>query len=274
MRLWARIPVRTQGRITVALPLLAVFVSTCLAVVGNHQRADIESAIQRNFAMTAALGELTTVMVDAETGVRGYQLTGQAEFLEPFDRATTELPGAMAELTGLASSEPGERPRADELARLAHIEDLVDTQLADLARQRDQAGPGGRAVVDPQELAHGKGLMDQIRTEVDAMQSEQRGLLDDRIADINAIRVRDYASVVLALVVALLTRFVAWYLFKQGTLRRVERLTDNVRSIRHGHPSPHPTTGKQDALGELECEIVLIEQDQPVVRERQSSQTK
>jgi CHASE3 domain sensor protein len=255
LRVWARIPVRTQGRITVALPLVAVFVSTCLAVVGNYQRHDIEADIQRKFEMSAALDELTASMVNAETGMRGYLLTGSDDFLEPYDRASAGLPTALTRLTDLASAEPGEKPRVDKLARVDRLRTLTGEQLTDLGWQRDH--PTDPAIRG--HLEYGKGLMDQIRAEVGAMQSEERSLLADRIADINAIRVRDYVSVVLALIVALLTRFVAWYLFKQGTLRRVERLTENVRSMRHGRPSPHPTTGKQDALGELEREIQLIE---------------
>jgi CHASE3 domain len=117
LRLWDRLPIRVQGRITVGLPLVAVFLSTCLALVGNHQRVDIETDIQRKFEMTAALGGLTTLMVNAETGMRGYLLTGQSEYVRPFDQASDELPTAMARLTELAAAEPGEKPRQDKLQR-------------------------------------------------------------------------------------------------------------------------------------------------------------
>ena len=90
------------------------------------------------------------------------------------------------------------------------------------------------------------------------MQDEERGLLDDRIADIIAIRVRDYASVVIALVAALGTRFLAWYLFRRGVLRRVEQLTEDVRALRRGCPPPHPAVERNDALGELEREVRLL----------------
>src|SRR4051812_21360684 len=121
LRLWARIPMRGQGRITVGLPLVAVVVSAGLAIMGGNQRADIETDIQRKFEMSGALGELTTLMVNAETGMRGYLLTDQDEFLKPFDQATAELPATMARLTDLASAEPGAVPRADKLGRIEHI---------------------------------------------------------------------------------------------------------------------------------------------------------
>jgi CHASE3 domain sensor protein len=262
LRVWDRIPMRVQGRITVGLPLVAVVVSAGLAIMGGNQRADIETDIQRKFEMSAALGELTTLMVNAETGMRGYLLTDQGEFLTPFDQATAELPGTVARLTELASAEPGEGPRADKLGRLQHIRTLTDQQLADLASQRSYVTSGARDVTDPelrQHLAYGKSLMDAIRVEVDAMQDEERTLLDDRIADVNAIRTRDYASVALALVAALAMRFLAWFLFRKGILRRVEQLTENVRDLRGGRPPSFPPTGKNDAMGELEREIRLID---------------
>ncbi|WP_176921310.1 CHASE3 domain-containing protein [Pseudonocardia oroxyli] len=258
--LWNRIPVRTQGRITVGLPLVAVVVSACLALTGNLQRVDIETDIQRKFEMTAALSELTTVMVDAETGVRGYQLTRQVEFLQPFDQATAELPGVLTRLTGLASAEPGEKPRADKLRRLDGLRELAERQLADLDRQRSVVAAGGDtdAEIRP-DLTYGKGLMDDIRAAVGGMQDDERRLLDDRIAEINAIRVRDYVSVAVALVAALLMRFLAWYLHRNGILRRVDRLTDTVRVLRAGGPVPAPPPAKRDTLGELEREIHLLD---------------
>jgi CHASE3 domain sensor protein len=274
MRLWNRIPMRTQGRITVGLPLLAVLISACLAAMGNYQRINIETDIQRKFEMSSALGELTTLMVNAETGTRGYQLTGQKDFLEPFDEASTSMPAALDHLTALAAAEPGEKPRADKLQRIQHLRVLTSEQLADLGRQQGDVGPGERSVADPelrQHLTYGKSLMDEIRAEVSTMQDEERNLLDDRIADITAIRDRDYASVILALAVALGIRFLAWYLFRTGTLRRVEELTDNVRNIRNGDPTPPPPPEKLDKLGELEQEIHLLGTHAAVPGERERS---
>lgn len=261
LRLWDRIPMRTQGRITVGLPLLAVLISACLAAMGNYQRINIETDIQRKFEMSSELGELTTLMVNAETGTRGYQLTGQKEFLAPFDDASTSLPAALDRLTSLAAAEPGEKPRADKLQRVQHLRVLTSEQLSDLGRQQNDVTPGERNAANPdlrQHLTYGKSLMDEIRAEVSTMQAEERSLLDDRIADITSIRDRDYASVILALAVALGVRFLAWYLFRTGTLRRVEELTENVRNLRKGDSAPPPPPEKLDKLGELEQEIHLL----------------
>ncbi|MFC5061832.1 CHASE3 domain-containing protein [Actinomycetospora atypica] len=261
IRQWERVPIRVQARITIALPLVAVIISALLAISGNSERVAIETDIQRKFEVSAALGGLSSLMVNAETGMRGYLLTGQAEFLEPFDQASRELAPAVASLRGLASAEPGEGPRTDILGRLGDVEDLSARQMADLSFQR-AAVASGLAVTDPElrrHLEYGKQLMDRIRAEVGAMQAEERELLDARIAEINAIRVRDYVSVGLALVAALATRFLAWFLFRRGILRRVDRLTENLRDRRNGSPTPMEAPTKRDQMGQLEREVHLLD---------------
>ncbi len=259
---------RVQGRITIGLPLVAVLISAGLALTGNLQRVDIETDIQRKFEMTGSLGELTTLMVDAETGVRGYQLTGRTEYLEPFTDASAELPTVLGRLESLAAAEPGEKPRTDKLARIAELQDLTSKQMIDLARQRDVVAAGGDTDGEiRQDLAYGKNLMDGIRSRVDQMRTGERELLDDRIDEINQIRLRDYLSVGIALAVAVLTRFLAWFLHRNGILRRVDRLADTVRVIREGGPVPEPPPVKRDRMGELEREVHLLEPAVPARRD-------
>ncbi|WP_224392427.1 CHASE3 domain-containing protein [Pseudonocardia sp. ICBG1293] len=268
LRYWNELPLRVQGRITVGLPLLAVLLSAGLALSGNLARVDIETDIQRKFEMTGTLGDLTTLMVDAETGVRGYQLTGQGQFLDPFTEASAELPSVLARLRGLAEAEPGEKPRRDKLARISELEDLTGRQLADLARQRDVVAAGGDTGGEIRgDLAYGKNLMDGIRSRVEQMRTGERELLDDRISEINRIRIRDYLSVGIALAVAVATRFLAWYLHRNGILRRVDRLADTARVIREGGPVPEPPPAKRDRMGDLEREVHLLEPAAPARRD-------
>lgn len=253
---------RIQGLITVALPLTAVLLSASLAAVGNYQRVNIETDIQRKFEMSAKLGELTTRMVNAETGMRGYLLTGQPAYLEPYDSAVAELPATFSGLTVLAEAEPGAKPRVEKLQRIEHIRRLTQLQMTDLGVQQGLVTSGPRGPGDPvvrSHLAYGKQTMDQIRAEVQTMQDEERQLLADRIEDVNAIRLRDYLSVVIALVVALGTRFLAWHLFRTGIVRRIDNLVSNLRAQRGGKTMTYPPTGKHDRLGELESEVARTE---------------
>jgi len=71
---------------------------------------------------------LVSTLKDAETGERGFLLTGEDAYLEPYERALSVLPGEMAAAAAFADSDP---VRAGTVAR---IETLVQDRLAHLRR--------------------------------------------------------------------------------------------------------------------------------------------
>jgi CHASE3 domain sensor protein len=215
-RLWRRMPLRVQGRILVILPLLAITISAVLALFGNHQRANIQADIQRHFQMVRGLNEVVTSMVNAETGMRGYLLTKRDEFLQPFATASQKLPSAMSDLRALAEAEPSYNPRLNKLRLLKQIQLLIDRQMADLTWQQQYViAPNTFDTEVYNHLAYGKRTMDEIRANLNAMQSEEEQLLTERVQEINAIRQRDYLAIILALFIGLGTRLIARYLFSK-----------------------------------------------------------
>lgn len=260
MRLWRRVPLRLQGKILVILPLLAVTISAILAIFGNYQRAQIEAAIQRHFRTVSGFNEVLTLMVNAETGMRGYLLTKREEFLQPYATALQNLPPAMSQLRALAESEPGSEPQLNKLRLLSQLQKLIDQQMTDLSWQQQYVtAPHLSDDEIYNHLAFGKRLMDEIRANLSATQAEEERLLTERVQEINAIRRRDYLAIFLTLFVGLGTRLIAWYLFNSGVIRRIERVVENTRSLRYGESLRFPPSGKRDALGSLEQEIVLME---------------
>lgn len=257
-RVWGRVPLRVQGKISIALPLLAVVISACLALYGNHQRARIESAVQRHFQVASTSTEVLNLMVNAETGMRGYLLTRRDEFLQPYAFASQNLPSALARLRALAEAEPGDEVRIKKLKQLDEIQTVIERQMADLAWQQHAAAPQTSEPEIYAHLAFGKRLMDDIRARLKTTLDAEDRLLRERVSEINDIRRRDYFAVFLTLTFGLGTRLVAWYLFNTGILRRIEHLVENARSLRHDQPPPFEPSGKSDALGELEQEILLV----------------
>ena len=225
-RLWPRIPLRRQEKILVILPLLAITISAVLALFGNHQRANIQADIQRHFHMVRGLNEAVILMVNAETGMRGYLLTGRDEFLQPYATASQKLHFAMSDLRALAEAEPRSDPRLNKLRLLKKIQLLIDRQMADLTWQQQYVTASNtfriftRGMTFDTEvynhLAYGKRTMDEIRANLNAMQSEEQQLLTARVQEINAIRQRDYLAIILALFIGLGTRLIARYNFNKG----------------------------------------------------------
>jgi CHASE3 domain sensor protein len=209
----------------VILPLLAITISAVLALFGNHQRANIQDDIQRHFQMVRGLNEAVILMVNAETGMRGYLLTRRDEFLEPYATASQKLRSAMSDLRALAEAEPSYASRLNKLLLLTQIQLLIDRQMADLTWQQQYVIASNTFRIFTKgmtfdievynHLAYGKRTMDEIRTILNAMQSEEQQLLAERVKEINVIRQRDYLAIILALFIGLGTRLIARYLFNK-----------------------------------------------------------
>jgi CHASE3 domain sensor protein len=86
LRFWNHLPIRAQGGITVFIPVVAILVSFAFAIYGNLSRASREDDIQRKFTIVRQYSDLLTLMIDAETGERGFLLTRRAEYLEPYKK--------------------------------------------------------------------------------------------------------------------------------------------------------------------------------------------
>lgn len=79
-------PLRSKGVLVIALPLLFVLADCgALIVLGTQQSRD-HSASQRAFGVQRAAAVLLVLLLDAETGVRGFVSTRQSKFLTPYSR--------------------------------------------------------------------------------------------------------------------------------------------------------------------------------------------
>lgn len=258
LQVWNHTSIRAQGGILALIPIIAVLVSFGVALYGNRTRAWIEYDIQRKFKMVRQYNDLMSLMIDAETGERGFLLTKKPEYLEPYQKAVEQIPPTISSLQENIALEPGENPRLARIAGLERIQDLINRQLASLKESQEFTRNGKSDAELYAHLQNGKGLMDSIRTEIGVMQNKEEELLTERIEDINFIRYRDYIFVFIALLVGLVMRIISFYLFDRGIVRRLNRLTDNVASLNAGEAIAVPPPKKDDAIGLLEQEIVKM----------------
>lgn len=255
---WNHAPVRAQGGILALIPIVVVIISFIYAFYGNRNREFIEYDIQRRFKLVRQYNDLLNLMLDAETGERGYLLTERAEYLQPYQTAIEKIPPTIDSLRATITEEYGEKPRHERLENLRIVEQLVNQQLASLKLSQEYIKQNRDREALYNHLQSGKNLMDAIRAKLGEMQSHDGDLLKEKIDEINDIRRRDYIFVFLALLIGLIMRLVAFYLFDRGIVRRINRLTENVGSLIKGEPFNNPTPKKEDAIGLLEQEIAKI----------------
>jgi signal transduction histidine kinase len=119
------------------------------------------------------LEAIMSTVKDAESGQRGYIITGDARYLAPYRDAVAAMP---ARLAALREHRP-ERFRAERLVRL---ETLIDAKFAELAQTIELRKVNFDAARDVVMEDRGKATMDEIRALVGGIQREETALLAER----------------------------------------------------------------------------------------------
>ena len=122
-------------------------------------------------------------LTDAETGQRGFLITGNALYLTPYNAALRAIDQHRTALQTLLADNPR------QLARLAAMTPVIDRRLADLARTIELRRTGGLAAALAEVLSNrGKDLMEEFRQQVAATETAEHDLLRQRTAAMNACR--------------------------------------------------------------------------------------
>jgi signal transduction histidine kinase len=192
-------PVATRGlqaRMVVAGGLLALIVGGAFAVLlvavaGEREALDLSRHSERVLVSARALERL---VIDLETGERGFLLTGDESFLEPWTAAQAALPDATSELEELARV-PRQHDRAQAITGgIASYLENYSLPVVAAARRGD---PAARSAATTEE---GKRRVDALRAEFDVLRATERELASDRQDRANAATDRALAAAVAGLV--------------------------------------------------------------------------
>ena len=154
------------------LLLLAVNAATFVMIKRTTVYNDtVEHSQQVRLAAKDVLG----LLVDAETGQRGFMLTARPEYLNVHDRAVAALPGVLTQLDALIGQDPELAPRLTRLRALYQERLILMEQTVDLTR----TGRIGEAV-SLIRGGRGKALMDAMRVELSAMDAVEAARLIER----------------------------------------------------------------------------------------------
>jgi len=161
-----------------AVALLAAAVLFALFVVNVLMLAGIQASrswISRTRQAHALLSAIRGSLADAETGQRGFLLTGRADYLQPFQLAAGAIPASLADLKRLTIDDPAQKPDVAELESLAtrKLDELRGT--VELYRRGETAA--ALAIVRSDQ---GKALMDGARRVITEMRSHEDRRLEDR----------------------------------------------------------------------------------------------
>ena len=208
-----RQPGKRRFRLVVALS--SAILAVLLAVAGLELRreflsaAALRAAVDRSYDTRLQIQSVFSLLQDAETGQRGYIITGDERFLEPYDEALSRLDAQVMALGVLFSDEKAQAVDYLSLAERISRKRLTMEQTIDLREE-------GRteAAVAAVSTGQGKATMDEIRRVVDRMTAREARHLAALSAVAAARTARTEIMVVLLfavlVVIAAGTAFLVW----------------------------------------------------------------
>jgi signal transduction histidine kinase len=244
----------------IVIPLvLGIIVSLAIAVYAELGFRRLEVA-NRQMAlaleMQANLRETLALVVDAETGQRGYLLTGKDEYLEPYNTAIPKIENSFSSLRELLVT----NGTATQRNLLGRINSLVGKKVSELEAAIALYRKDGPAVAQAlMDTGIGKRTMDEIRAEIDDMTAAHRRQLDEATnrwaADIAFARIG--MQVMTAFTVVLL--LIVWLLAGRDTKRREERRRTAQEDARRLEAIVEERTA---ALSELSNHLQVVREEE------------
>ncbi len=219
---------RTFGQ-KVSAGFAGVFV--ILAIVGLIAYFSVASLTKTSYGVTEAnaivvkIADLLSEMKDAETGQRGFTITGDEAFLAPYNASSVAVPELLRELRQMTAG------AANQQARLAAVETIVSAKFAELRTVIELRRTGGlEAAARRVSLGEGKQQMDDLRRLLGEMHGEQQAILRQRALDVESAARSARLAIVIGVGTALLFTFVIGAFLSRLLSQQIGQVVGQVQS--------------------------------------------
>lgn len=156
-----------------------------LLVIGATAYRGVDTLTNSSYSVTHthdvldAISAVANHLKDAETGHRGFIITGDDVFLEPYDAALDRIPASITTLRELTIDNTVQQERIDELDR------LITSKTIEMRKRLDERRRAGfEAAAKGITEGEGRRLMDELRRVLEQLDREERRLLVDRAEEV------------------------------------------------------------------------------------------
>ncbi|MFN6567552.1 response regulator [Dendronalium sp. ChiSLP03b] len=202
---------------------------------------------KHTYEVLSQLKDLNLELKNAETGQRGYIITGEQRYLEPYNVAVKILDRKVKDLQKLTADNPTQQLRIEKLQPLVSRRLAVMKQVIDL-RQRQGLEFAQKAVLTDQ----GKQIMDEIQSVIQAMEAEENTLLKQRSNKAHAAAQQTIDTITYSIPLSSLILALIGFILTRQISRPLKQFSDVSESIAGGNLSVSlPQSDRQDEIGVL-----------------------
>ena len=201
--------------LAIVLVVLLILASAAVTAYNVHRLRADSALVDHTHQVIAALEAIMETTRDAESGQRGYIITGNAAYVKPYRGAPAIVEGLVERVNRLTADNP------DQQARLPKVRERIKTRLDTLfANVQLREEKGFDAVQESIDTDRGKREMDSLRESIDEMQNAERSLLIVRTTQTTQMYYTSLTSIALGALLGLLSIFAFVWLLRRHWLGR------------------------------------------------------
>ncbi|MFN2452728.1 MAG: CHASE3 domain-containing protein [Pyrinomonadaceae bacterium] len=230
-----------KGLILISIPLVFVLCFVVLVTQMKRSSEEAQAWSLHSKEVIATSRKLSESLVNAQSGIRGYVITGEPRYTEPYVRAVRELPEQITRLQTLVSDNPAQEATAarlkaeveERMALLAEVQRFESEGNKDEAVARVKSGAGERSM---DKFSREMSLFLQEEERLDTV---RRQLLEESWQKFNWLLAAGASA-------DILLAFVLVFLFSRGISGRLLTLTKNAHALAEGTELARPLSGTDE----------------------------
>lgn len=227
-RLWRSLSVTKRGALVLVVPTAVTLLSLAAWSWSRQQEQRAADWVMHTEEVLKESNQLLTLLIDAETGVRGYGLTRKSDFLQPYEQTQAAVSDYVERLMFLTSDNSSQQVRLQTVRSEAVDYLLFLREMRQLIDRQDSNSPLWQASQIQIKLDQGKAEIEGLRAEIEAVRAEERSLLTVRRQTLSETKHLVDWVLMVSLFASLVSYAIAFYLYGQADREITARNQDLV----------------------------------------------
>ena len=221
-----RVTIGKKLTIGFGLGLIVLIIIGTVSYLGTKNIMKNVFWTEHTYGVLGEIAHIVSDLKDAETGQRGFLITGEERYLEPYSRAVADYKKQIDHVQELTIDNPIQQKRVEKLSLLveAKFEELQET----INLRKNQGFKAALAVVLTDS---GKIIMDDIRAVVDEMTSEEMTLLEVRSQDQKTSAITTKTTIVIGTIIAFVLMALAGFFITRMITKSLKFIIGKVTEI-------------------------------------------
>ncbi|WP_298740015.1 response regulator [uncultured Chitinophaga sp.] len=200
--------------ISFAVSLLLVLASAITSYISIRNLLTSQQLVDHTNSVILKLENTISILKDAETGQRGFLISGKPEFLEPYTGALDKANRVIGNIESLTADNPAQQHS------IIQLRNLISARFTLLQQHIDAKNAG--TTPGAEELEDGRVQMDAIRQLIDKMQQREQALLASRTGTANKFAMYTSLLILIAALLSILVTVASFIRINGDFTKRIE----------------------------------------------------